>query len=384
METVVLSIALALISILGLGYSLILILIFGYGSKTPKIGKDETFTPTVSVVIPTRNEEQIIRSRLENVLASSYPREKLEVIFVDGSSDNTPNIIHEYAERYPFIRMEKQRKPGFNNALNQGFASASGEIVIKSDCDAFFQPDTIRSQIASFADSRVGMVSGIYANPLDSRSSIEAGFRKIEYRIQVAESYFHSSLVARCAACRRELIPQLPEYVTSDDALVAAHVIRHGYRAILDPTVVSSEYCPDDFRLRRQIRDRRAAGFIQVIMQNVGMMFNPKYGWAGMLTYPLDFFITILSPILIAAIAILSLVYGALYQPLVAVVLAALIGTAFLLLLVPVKNRWLSMIRAGIDINLSCFLGLFKAFKKEKTWQRSEEVRLEYPDSTRE
>ena len=149
-----------LIGILVCGYSIILFLIFKFGSKSPNIEKNIDFTPTVSLVIPTRNEEGIIKRRLENIVSMSYPWDKLEVLFIDGSNDSTPQIINEFANNYPFIRLETQKKSGFNNALNQGYNSARGEIVVKSDCDALPEKDALKNLIGNFADQRIGVVGG--------------------------------------------------------------------------------------------------------------------------------------------------------------------------------------------------------------------------------
>lgn len=372
----------AILFLLLIGYLLILLLIYKYGSKTPDVKKDEGFLPTVTIVIPTRNEEGIIKRRLENIINTSYPWDKLEVLFIDFSNDNTPIIIAEYAERYPFIRLEKQKKAGFNNALNQGYSSASGEIVVKSDCDAFPEKDALRNLIANFADKRIGVVGGVHnvLSPVLSSGEkpIEKEFRGIQYRIQRLESYFHSSLVAHgaFAGYRKVLIPELPEEITSDDAEVVLSAIRKGYRVILDSTVVSSEYYPEDFKLRREMKDRRAAALIKVIMENINMMFNPRYGWFGMLSLPINFFIMILSPILLISLGTLLVVYGILYQYLAIILVAVLVGIGFLILHVRVKSRWLAIIKAVIDTNLSCLIGLFKAFKKEKMWKRSGGQRL--------
>ena len=359
------------------GYLLILLLVYKYGSKNPSVEKDENFFPSVSIVIPTRNEEGIIKKRLENIVSMSYPQDKLEVLFIDLSNDSTPMIIEEYSRKYPFIRMEKQEKPGFNNALNQGYASAKGEIVVKSDCDAFPEENALRNLVTNFADKKIGAVSGVHRVISEGEESIEKGFRGIQYGIQRLESYFHSSLVSHgaFAGYRKELIPELPPELTSDDSELVLSVIRNGYRAILDLSVVSTEYYPESFKLRREMKDRRAAGVISVIVGNIGMMFNPRYGWFGMLSLPMYSFITIVSPILFTAISILLLVYGILYEHLVIALVAVLVTIAFVLLLVPVKNKWLLMLKAVIDTNLSCLIGLFKAFKKEKTWRRSSEQR---------
>jgi len=50
----------------------------------------------VSIIIPCRNEERYIEKCLETILSQDYPKEKLEVLVVDGASeDRTKEVIEE-------------------------------------------------------------------------------------------------------------------------------------------------------------------------------------------------------------------------------------------------------------------------------------------------
>ena len=211
-----------------------------------------------------------------------------------------------------------------------------------------------------------------------TQKPIEKEFKSIQYKIQIVESYFHSTLLAHgaFAGYRKEIIPELPQEITSDDAEVSLSAIKKGYRVIFDQTVISSEYYPEDFKLRREMKDRRAAGLIKVIIENISMIFNPKYSWFGMLTLPLNCFVLILTPVLLIILGVLLIIYGILFQYLVIILLAVLLTAAFIFLHLRIKNVWLARIKAILDVNLSCIIGLFKAFSKDKVWKRSERQRI--------
>ncbi len=84
----------------------------------------------VSVVIPARNEEHLIRTCIDSVLAQDYPGD-LEVIVVDnGSSDRTAE--HAYRSG---VRVVGEPRPGYVVALMAGFREASGDIVATTDAD---------------------------------------------------------------------------------------------------------------------------------------------------------------------------------------------------------------------------------------------------------
>ena len=61
--------------------------------------------PFVSIIVPCRNEEGYVGKCLESILGSDYPQERLEVLVVDGASDDrTREIVKRYSERHPAIR----------------------------------------------------------------------------------------------------------------------------------------------------------------------------------------------------------------------------------------------------------------------------------------
>ena len=62
--------------------------------------------PFVSIIVPCRNEGNFIEACLDSVCVSDYPQDQLEVLVVDGmSEDGTRTVIEEYAQRYSFIRI---------------------------------------------------------------------------------------------------------------------------------------------------------------------------------------------------------------------------------------------------------------------------------------
>ena len=369
LELTILNVLLILVNILLVGGAVaIFYLVKRFGNRSPIIKKDHSYLPMVSIVIPTRNEETIIEERLKNIVKMDYPSELLEVIFVDGSDDTTPEIIEKYGESYPYIKLLKQEKPGFNNALNQGYSYAQGEIVVKSDCDAFPLPNALREIVANFADVRVGAASGVYYFGESGELEMESLFRDIQTKVKRAEAYFHSSLISHggFGAYRKELIPELPQEITADDIELVVNVVKKSYRAIIDPSVKIRNPSPEDFSERRKQLDRRAAGVIRVILKNSSMLFNNRFGKFGMITMPVEFFILIAAPILVLVDLALLLLFG-FYQPIVAVAVLSLVGVMI------VSTRFSKFSRTLIDTFISCFRGLFMSYTGKKTWEKEKE-----------
>lgn len=358
--------------ILGVCTVIIFCLVHKFGGRTPTIVKDPNYLPRVSIVIPTQNEEMIIEERLKNIINMDYPPQMLEVIFVDDSDDRTPDIIKTYKKTHPYIKLLKQEKPGFNNALNQGYSVAAGDIVIKSDCDAFPLPDALRKIVANFADNRIGAVSGVcYFNSSDKR--MEKLFRDIQTRVKQTEAYFHSALIflGGFGAYRRNLIPRLPEEITADDSELVINVIKKGYRAIVDPSVKVRFLSPENFSERRKQLDRRAGGVIRVILKNIRMLFNPHFGKFGLITMPMEFFILTAAPILVLVDLTLGLIFAAVYQPAAAIAILATVG------LFIISARFSTLSRTFLDTYISCLHGIVLSFTRKKKWEKEEEGRRE-------
>ncbi len=94
---------------------------------------------TISVIIPCRNEEQYIAACLDSIIDSDYPKNFLEVIIVDGmSEDNTMPIIESYQKKYPFIRVISNEKRVVPVAMNLGIQNSSGDYIIRLDAHAIY------------------------------------------------------------------------------------------------------------------------------------------------------------------------------------------------------------------------------------------------------
>jgi succinoglycan biosynthesis protein ExoA len=114
---------------------------------------DPTELPFVSVVIPCWNEAGFVAAFLDSVLANSYPPDRLEILLVDGMSDDgTRETVQAYAARFPRLRMVDNpghRKPA---ALNRGIRAARGEVIIRLDVHAEYEREYIAKCVRGLLD----------------------------------------------------------------------------------------------------------------------------------------------------------------------------------------------------------------------------------------
>ena len=128
--------------------------------------------PSVSVIVPARNEEAQIGRCVESLLAQDYA--DYEVIVVDDESgDATAAIVGALATSDPRLRLVsgvplRDGWLGKTHALSQGVAVASGEILVLTDADTVHHPESISWAVTNLQDSRADMLSGYLSQSTDS------------------------------------------------------------------------------------------------------------------------------------------------------------------------------------------------------------------------
>lgn len=295
--------------ILCAGYLVIGTISIRYGRTVDegKIGK-QTYLPFISIVMPTFNEEKIIASRLDSLMKTTYPKDSMEVLVVDSSNDNTPSIIEHYASRYPIMRLihDIERK-GLATALNQAFRECKGEIVVKMDSDVTLAENTLTEIISHFSDPRIGAVTGKVHVANQSKSS-EVRYRSMHETIQKAETRIDSVFMAQTfSAYRRQLMKEYKVKEYGDETIQTIHIRKQGYKVIYDQHLNFYEEYPDDNSERLRQKIRRSEGLLRVLFENARLMFNPRYGKFGMYVFPSNFFMFIISPLLLVATVVLAI-----------------------------------------------------------------------------
>ena len=296
------------------GYSYFIRFLAGFIRKEVK--KDLHFQPRVSLLIMAFNEESVIRKKIENSLQLNYPAEKLEIVVVDScSTDKTAGICREYSQ-IKLIQEEERR--GKSMAVKFGMEHASGEIIVVTDANAFYDPNALRELIANFADPVVGGVTGAFEQRTESSQSGIAltgeEYWKRERMLRRYETKLHSviALSGEMSAFRKAPAMDIQYYSGADDFDMTLHLIKKGYRIIYEPKAKAWEKAADNLKDFMDQRIKVIAMAITVTThQMFSVIFNPRYGLYGMLILPSRRSLPLLSPFLLLLL-FLSTCYTAL------------------------------------------------------------------------
>jgi len=371
-----------------------------YEAKKPNNVQKQRIFPKVSLVIPAHNEGKVILRKLENVKNLDYPKEKLEVFVVDdGSTDNTcqvvQNFINQNAVEVQLELLVLPRWLGKASALNYAWQCCNGEIIIISDADTTFEESAVTKIVQNFADSAVGAATGRLSVASDSIESLstkmEKSYRNIFDVLRIGESRIDSTPIFNglLSAFRRELLDKLKPDTLADDTELSLTIREKGWKAVYDPQAIAYEYPPDTLKLRVNQKLRRGRGIIQSFIRHRKMLFNPKYGKYGFVIFPSEFFMHVVSPILILLITVLTLTTIALTTPssiiyflLIAISLLVAYGLLSLVqrVVMPNKRVTINPIAAIVTFvvhQIYLILSLFSLFIQRISgrWKKTEDIR---------
>jgi cellulose synthase/poly-beta-1,6-N-acetylglucosamine synthase-like glycosyltransferase len=217
--------------------------------------------PTVTVLIAAFNEAGHIAATVRNKLAQDYPTDRLNVIVIsDASDDGTDDLVRAIdGGRVRLIRQES--RAGKTSALNLAMPHATGEIIVFSDANSLYAPDTVARLVDGFADSDVGYVTGrmVYKAPDGSLTGEGCSlYMRYENQLRAWETKLGSivGVDGGVDAMRRNLYrpmraDQLPDFVQP------LRVREQGYRVVYQPEALLYEDAlnatSDEYRMRVRV-----------------------------------------------------------------------------------------------------------------------------------
>ncbi len=263
------------------------------GWKRRALRRIAPFRGRVSVVIPAYQEERTIRDTVETVLASAWP--DLETIVVDdGSRDGTAAAVADLAGAGRIVLL-RQENAGKAAALNAGVARATGEIVLYTDADSVFLPDTVAKTVRWFGDPRVDAVCGNDA-PLRPGTALQ---KMLVVTTHIGTGFVRRALsVLGClpiisgnlGAIRRRVLEEIGgfERIWGEDLEITFRLQRHGKRIVFDPEPKVLAECPATLGALWRQRVRWVRSYLQVCFRYRDLFFR-RSAWPFSLYLPINF-----------------------------------------------------------------------------------------------
>ena len=240
--------------------------------------------PSVTMVVPCRNEAQNLDAKIRNFMALKYPPEKLKLILVDDASDDesAARLSHLRSTRIKVIRNEV-RLGKTASLIKAGNTAATGVLVF-SDCAAILNPTAVFALVRRFRDVSVGLVTGAYSAvppSASTRSSGEGLYWKYEIGIRNLESRIQSTTHATGAlyAIRTHLFKNMvwKPGVINDDLYIPLKVLETGYNIKSEKRARAREYVHSTVGGEFARRSRIASGNFQMIPEAFNLVRAGRY-----------------------------------------------------------------------------------------------------------
>ncbi len=230
--------------------------------------------PFVSIIIPAKNEEKLLRGCISSLHQLDYSKEKIEIIIVDGlSTDNTAGVALEMGAKV-VSNVKQTVSPG----RNVGFENAKGDLIAFTDADCIVDPRWLSNCIKYFEnDHTVACAGGPNLTPSDESNFGKAVgfvfdqpvFAAGSIHARVLDEVKEVSSIPGCNAIYRQsvlaqVMPLDESMLTGDDTLLNRKILDLGYRLLYTPDVIVFHYRrPTPRTLWRQFY-RYAIGRLQV------------------------------------------------------------------------------------------------------------------------
>ncbi|WP_395752829.1 glycosyltransferase family 2 protein [Prosthecobacter sp.] len=343
--------------------------------------QDESSLPTVSVIVVGYNEARCIARRVENLLQCDYPADKLEIIIAsDGSDDGTERL----ASGSPRVQVRHfTERRGKVRVLNDVCPQAKGSILVLSDANVDFAPDTLRRLVTRFQDPKVACVCGklcFRTREGEAHTESEGVYWKLETWLKQHEGGRGVLLGANGAnyALRRDLWTGCPPEIVVEDLYVPLRLLMDGWHVVFESSALAYEDLPPALADEFGRRIRIGAGDFQ-ILANCLPLLNPTHNLAAwvffshkVLRWIAPFFM--LATLLGVLFLCLLKAPGSMLLGAACLAIMALTATGFSSLRLPGPLGRLASVSAYFaTMNAALFFGFFRWLRggQKTTWART-------------
>jgi len=255
-----------------------------------------TTTPQVAIIVSVWNEESTVGGTIESLLALEYPKDKLSLILVDdGSTDNTPAVIDQFAAHPQITALHKEHAGKFA-AMNAGIECAKdAELIGFLDADSFVAPDALSEMVSAFADPAISAVTASMS--IHKPRTILQRMQYAEYSLSITLRHAFASIDSLYVTpgpfsfYRRSVFTEIGLFkhaYLAEDMEMAMRMQRAGMR--IGNAIRSRVYTKGPATLGRLVKQRVrwTTGFLRnALFDYRDLIGNPKNATLGLMVLPL-------------------------------------------------------------------------------------------------
>ncbi|MCQ2286097.1 MAG: glycosyltransferase family 2 protein [Bacteroidales bacterium] len=205
----------------------------------------------ISIICPIYNEASHINACVNSVVQCDYPKESLELLLVDGMSDDgTREIIAQLEKEYSFIKHIDNPQRIVPYALNYAIGASKGEVIIRIDAHATYPKNYFSRLVEKLYALNADNVGGVWRTlPADQSATAEAiaaamscpfGMGNAQYRLGATKEMAVDTVPYGCF--KREIFDRLGLFDTDltrdQDDEVNGRIIKNGGKIFLLPDLV--------------------------------------------------------------------------------------------------------------------------------------------------
>ena len=220
--------------------------------------------PEITVLLTVHNEEDVVESRIANLLSCDYPNDRLRIVVAsDGSTDSTNGLVRSVDDS----RVALFESPGLGKTgtQNEALKKINSDVVLFTDADIVFDTDFLTRIAERFRDSQVGAVDGRLLYSSTGRGATESSdttasqgfYWNYELKVRHLESQLGwlAVVAGACFAVRRELLQPMESSI-GEDCIVPLDVVKQGARVVHEPLARAFDKFEEGsgITLRRRIR----------------------------------------------------------------------------------------------------------------------------------
>jgi glycosyltransferase involved in cell wall biosynthesis len=214
----------------------------------------------VTIIIPCFNEEKFISQVINNIIEQDYPKEKTEILIIDGgSNDKTLNIIDEYTKFHRYITVLNNPNKIVPHALNMGINNSTGDIILRMDAHCIYPKNYITElvkkifelhadNVGAILETRAGNSSSKALSIAYATSSI-FGMGNSLFRVGTEKIVEADTVPFGCY--RKEVFEKIglfdEDLVRNQDDEFNARLIKNGGKIFLIPSVKVVYFARDTF-----------------------------------------------------------------------------------------------------------------------------------------